>query len=76
VKKYLLVNEPTGMSAQQLGAAVGMRAIEGPLGTLMEQPKPFNLEAELERLERAMHPRQCNCAVVHLPPCPLAYAIS
>ena len=73
--KYLLVSEPTGVSAEELGRRVGMRAFDTPLGTMLEQPRPFDMERALNDLDRTLHPDRCRCgawSLFHLPGCPAA----
>lgn len=75
VTKYLLVSEPTGVSAESLGRTFGMRAFDTSLGTMLEQPKPFDMHRALDDLDRALNPNRCRCAsrsVFHHPGCPAA----
>ena len=77
--KYLLVSEPTGMTAEELGRRVGMHAVDTPLGTMLEQPEPFDLHGAMAALERSLNPTRCSCghsAIIHMPPCPFAYGIT
>lgn len=75
MKNYLLVTDATADTVKRL---TGIDAIDTPLGALAEKPKPFNLDAELDKFDRAMHPNQrCICgnwAIMHRPSCPFAYA--
>lgn len=76
-KKYLLVNEPTGIDSAELGRRVGMRAFDTPLGTILEQPKPFDLHAAMAELDRALHPNRCRCTgVLHRLDCPAGAGIT
>jgi hypothetical protein len=71
-KKFWLV---TGTTAAQVEAATGLRAQETThLGTLVEQPRPFNMGNALAQINRALNPNQCTCgshAVVHHRNCPM-----
>ncbi len=70
-KKYLLVSEPTGVSAEELGRRVGMRAFDTPLGTMLEEPEPFDMYRAMAHLDRAMNPNRCRCpGFLHRPDCP------
>lgn len=74
-KKYLLVTDAV---PEQVEAATGLQGHWTPLGTLVEEPAPFDMEAALDRLDRALRPTspRCTCgkhAVVHSPRCPLAF---
>jgi hypothetical protein len=71
--KYWLVSGATAHAVEQ---STGLRSIDTPIGVLVEQPRPFDLEAAMSRLDRALHPRSCYCTVVHMPPCPHVYACS
>lgn len=73
-KTYLLVTDAT---AAQVEAKTGFPAHDTPLGALLENPKPFNLDAAMRELDRALHPRRCVCGtyrVMHRPDCPEWYA--
>lgn len=72
MSKYWLVGYT---SANQVERMTGLHAIDTPMGTLVKAASPFRLEVELEKLHRALHPRACNCSVVHYPGCPFANAI-
>lgn len=68
-KKYLLVDEPTGMAAEALGSHVGMRAVQTHLGTLLEEPEPFDFERQLATINRVLNPPpkrdpRCTCGPV------------
>ena len=68
--KYLLVSEPTGVSSEELGRSVGMRAIDTPLGTMLEHHDPFDIDRALEKLDRVLNPNRCRCTgVIHRPDC-------
>lgn len=71
---HYLINEPTGLSAKEIEHQTGMRAIDTPLGVLLEKPKPFDLDRALADLDRAFNPSpSCTCrgAIIHQPGCPL-----
>jgi hypothetical protein len=73
MKKYYLVTDAT---ADQVTRRTGLDAHQTRLGALVEKPRPFNLDAELDRLDRAMHPNKprCNCglwSIMHRPDCPI-----
>ncbi len=73
MKEYYLVTDAT---AEQVARRTGLEAKDTHLGALVEKPKPFNLDAALDKLDRAMHTR-CGCgsyAIMRSPSCPLAYA--
>jgi hypothetical protein len=80
-KKYWLV---TDAGPAEVEAATGLRGVPSPMGTLVEAPPDPYIEALrmnglMSRLEKALNPkppRVCYCAVVHMPPCPLAYAVT
>ncbi len=75
--KYLLVSEPTGLSAADLGARVGMRAFDTPLGTMLEQPRPFGMHAALAKIDRALNPNRCRCTgFLHRADCPAGGGIT
>ncbi|MDE2106228.1 MAG: hypothetical protein KGL39_53910 [Patescibacteria group bacterium] len=77
VAKYLLVSEPTGITAEELGRRVGMRAFDTPLGTMLEQPKPFDMYGALAKLDRALNPNRCRCTgVLHRADCPAGGGIT
>ena len=69
-RQFWLVPDAT---AAQIEKHTGMRAIDTPYGALAKAAPPLRLEVELEKLERALHPRVCNCVVVHHPGCPFAW---
>lgn len=71
--KHYLVRDT---SASVIEKTTGLRAIDTPLGALVEEPRPFRLEVEMERLQRALHPRNCFCVVYHRPGCPIGYVCS
>ena len=71
----LLVN---GASAKDVEQATGLRAYDTPLGTLVEEPRPFDLDAVMAALERSLRPIRCSCghgAIMHWPSCPMAYGV-
>lgn len=75
MKKYMLVTDAT---ADEVTRRTGLDAYQTHLGALVEEPRPFNLDAELDRLDRAMHPNnpRCNCgswSIMHRPNCPFAF---
>lgn len=70
MQNYLLV---TDASVAEVEKATGLIGHPTPLGVLVKKPKPFRLDVELEKLDRMLHPRLCNCAIVHMPPCRFAY---
>jgi hypothetical protein len=72
--KYYLVTDAV---AEQVTRCTGLPAHDTFLGALVEQPKPFNLDAELDRLDRAMFPNKPRCicgrtAILHQPNCPMS----
>jgi hypothetical protein len=74
MKRYILVTDAT---AEEVEQATGLRGRPTPLGVFVDMPKPFRLEVEMEKLDRALHPRdpRCHCgrsAIMHSPRCPLA----
>jgi hypothetical protein len=78
MRKYLLV---TDADAETVTRLTGMDAHDTPLGALVEKPCPFNLQAELDKLDRMLHPNEprCTCgkfAILHAPNCPFAYAVT
>jgi hypothetical protein len=78
MKKYLLV---TDSCAAEVERKTGLRAVDTPLGALVEKPRPFNLQAELDRLDRAMFPNKPRCicrksAIIHFANCPLSYMVT
>lgn len=67
----------TGTSAEEIERLTGLAAHDTPLGTLVEKPKPFRLDVELEKLDRILHPIRCRCVgVLHRPDCPMAFAVT
>lgn len=75
--KYLLVSEPTGMSSEQLGRMVGMRTFDTPLGTMLEQPKPFDMYKALAEFDLVLNPNKCRCTgFLHRPDCPAGGGIT
>lgn len=67
---FYLVN---GTSAEEVARRTDLRAWDTPLGALVEKPRPFNLAAELEKLDRILHPSRCTCgryALMHRSDCP------
>lgn len=71
MKKYLLI---TDADAETVTRLTGMDAHDTPLGVLVEEPRPFNLQAELDKLDRMLHPR-CTCgkfSIIHSSKCPFA----
>jgi hypothetical protein len=75
MRNYILITDATADTVYRL---TGMDAHDTPLGALAEKPKPFNLDAELDKLDRAMHPNKPRCIcgkwiVMHRPSCPFAY---
>jgi len=76
MKKYLLV---TDADAETVTRLTGIDAHDTPLGALVEKPRPFNLQAELDKLDRILHPSRCICgrmSIMHHPNCPEAYTCS
>jgi hypothetical protein len=72
MKKYLLVTDAT---ADQVKQATGLDGHDTPLGALIEKPRPFNMQAAMEELDRALHPNRCICgryAIMHRLNCPAA----
>jgi hypothetical protein len=64
----------TDATAEELERLTGLRGRDTPLGVLVEKPKPFCLEAELEKLAKLLHPTHCTCgsyAIIHQPNCPM-----
>lgn len=77
-KQYYLVTDAVG---EQVTRRTGLPVHDTPLGALVQKPKPFNLDAELDRLDRAMFPNKprCTCgpwAVFHRPSCPMALVMT
>lgn len=74
MKKYWWIKDANPAEVQ---TTTGMLGVPTPLGgTLVEAREPVDVDLLMERLERALHPRLCNCAVVHMPPCPFAYMVT
>lgn len=73
-KNYWLI---TDASPPEVEAATGLRGVPTPRGgTLVEAHEPPSIEAMMERLTHALHPRQCSCAIVHMPPCRFAFVVT
>lgn len=74
MKKYWLITDAV---ADQVTRRTGLPAHDTHLGALVEAPRQFNLDAELDRLDRIMRPNRTRCtcgfAVMHSPRCPMAY---
>jgi hypothetical protein len=71
----------TDADAETVTRLTGMDAHDTPLGALVKKPRPFNLQAELDRLDRMLHPNdlRCTCgsfAILHSSRCPLAYVVT
>lgn len=63
----------TGSSADEIERKTGLRAHDTPLGTLVEKPRPFRLDVEMERVD----PMRCRCpGILHRPDCPMAFAVT
>ena len=76
MKKYWLVTDAV---AEQVTEKTGLPAHNTPLGALVEQPRPFDLNAEMARLDRILHWPRCSCgshAVMHSVRCPMAYIVT
>lgn len=78
MKKYYLVTDAT---AEEVAVKTGLGAHQTRLGALVERPPEFNMDAALDRLDRALHPNKprCTCgkmAVIHWGSCPFAYAVT
>lgn len=76
MKEYYLV---TDSHAEEVERLTGLQGRDTRLGVLVEKPKPFNLDAELDKLDRALHPRRCTCgpwSIIHRPNCPEGMAIT
>lgn len=70
-KQYYLV---TGTGAAEVERLTGLRGDDTLHGVLVEKPKPFNLDREMERINRALNPTRCTCgpwAIFHQPRCPM-----
>ena len=65
-RKHYLV---TGTSAVEVERLTGLRGMDTPLGVLVEEPPPFDFNAELAKWQRALNPRCCNGVVLHEPHC-------
>jgi hypothetical protein len=71
MKKYWHI---TDAAPPEVEAKTGLRGVPTPQGgTLVEAREPPSIDALMERLDRALHPRQCSCTIVHMPPCRFAY---
>ncbi len=69
----------TDSVAEEVERLTGLRAHDTPLGTLVEKPKPFRLEVEMEKLNHLLHPTRCTCgawAILHRPGCPVGDVVS
>lgn len=71
----------TDTTAEELEQRLGLRGHNTPLGVLVDRPKPFNLESELDKLDRILHPNKMRCtcgkqAIIHHGNCPFVYAIT
>ena len=76
-KTYLLINEPTGLSAAEIGRRTGMCAFDTPLGTMLERPRPFDMYGALAEIDRALNPSRCRCrGIVHDFNCPAGAGIT
>lgn len=76
--RYLLVTDATASEVEQ---KAGLHGHDTPFGVLVEKPRPFSLESELEKLDCDLYPNKprCTCgrfAVLHSPRCPFAYGVS
>lgn len=70
---HYLISEPTGLSAAEIERRTGMRAIDTPLGVMLEKPKPLDMRGALAEIDRALHPTRCICgpfAIIHRSNCP------
>ena len=73
--KYMLITDAT---AAEVESKTGLQGHDTPRGVLLKAPKPFRLDVAMEQLDRALHPRHCNCgtyAIIHQTNCPLAFGI-
>lgn len=75
---YWLVTDSTAAEVERL---TGLEGCNTPLGVLVEKPKPFNLAAARDKVDRALHPNRprCTCgtyAIIHGPRCPFALALT
>ena len=73
MRQYGLVR---GTSAAAVERMTGLPAIDTPIGTLFKAAPPFDLEYEMAKLNRALHPSPCNCSVIHSPGCPFGSLIT
>ena len=74
MKSYYLI---TDSHAAEVEAQTGLVGHNTALGVLVEKPTPFSLDAELAKLDRALHPNKCGCgawSIIHRPGCPVAYS--
>lgn len=76
-KKYLWV---TDAMPAEVESKTGLRGVPTPDGgTLVEKPKPFNIDAEMAKLDRILNPSRCTCgawAIIHRPNCPAAGGVT
>lgn len=71
MKKYWHI---TDAAPPEVEAATGLRGVHTPQGgTLVEAREAPSVDALMGRLYDALHPRQCSCGVIHMPPCRFAY---
>lgn len=68
MKEYYLVTDAT---AEEVERRTGLPGHSTFLGALVEKPKPFRIEVEMEKFDRLLHPRCCNGGVIHAPNCPM-----
>jgi len=68
-RRYLVV---TGTCAAEAERFTGLRALDTPMGTLVEAPPfPIDTAMMMAAVERALNPRRCDCgAISHRPECP------
>ncbi len=67
---YYLITDSTADEVERL---TGIRGLDMPSGVLVEKPRPFRLDVELEKLDRHLRPNPCTCgtwAIIHRPGCP------
>lgn len=73
-EKYWLI---TDAAPPEVEAKTGLRGLPTPLGTLVEaRSRHPSVDYLMEQWNRALNPRRCYCAVVHMPPCPFAYMMT